>query len=132
MNDAALKRIIAPAITYLCALVSAVPAQADSLFLDESFRPPLFAEPYPAIRSLLLSDGKLLLYLNNETLADQRTGAIIRLLPNGDLDTSFNFTSDYRSVAAAAVTSNGQLIIAALQYNYTAGYGTEQILRLNA
>ena len=108
------------------------PRKLPSLVLDEDFRTPLFAEPIPAQRTLLLPDGKFLVFYTPDTLTDQRTGAITRYLANGALDTSFSFTRDYKVVSAAAPTANGQLIIAAIQYTYGTGFGTEKILRLNA
>lgn len=118
------------------------PAPAASLALDQNFHPPLFAAPVPAQRSLLLPDGKFLLFYNTDTLTDQRTGAIARYLPDGSIDASFTFSRDYKSVSAAATTANGQLIIAAVEYvygdgsvrdgSYGTGSGTEKVLRLNA
>jgi len=116
------------------------PAHAASLALDQNFHSPSFAKALPSQRSLLLPDGKFLLFYNTDTLGDQRTGAITRYLPNGSLDASFAFSRDYKSVSAAAITANGQLIIAAIQYVYGdgsgtesgIGSGTEKVLRLNA
>jgi uncharacterized delta-60 repeat protein len=132
-------------ITFAAVLVGLTlpfrPAQAASLALDQNFHSPLFDTPSPAQRSLLLPDGKFLLFYNTDTLSDQHTGAITRYLPNGSLDASFAFGRDYKWVSAAAITANGQLIIAATQYFYSdgsgreyiygAGAGTEKILRLN-
>lgn len=70
-------------------------------------------------------------FFGTDTLADQRTGAITRYLPDGTLDTSFAFNHDYNVVSAAAPTAGGQLIIAAIQNIYGGGSGTEQLLRLN-
>ena len=125
------KLIIALVLGLLGHTSSPRSAQAASLVVDENFRAPLFAEPSPAQRTLLLPDGKFLVFFITDTLTDQRTGAITRYLPDGALDTSFNFSRDYKVVSAAASTANGQLIISAIQYTYGTGFGTEKILRLN-
>ena len=126
-----LKLIVALALGFLGLTLSVGSAPAASLVLDEDFRPPLFAEPIPAQRTLLLPDGKFLVFYNTDTLTDQRTGAITRYLPDGALDNSFTFSRDYKVISAAAPTANGQLIIAAIQFTYGSGFGTEQVLRLN-
>ncbi len=107
-------------------------APAASLLLDTQFRTSLFAEPYPANRTLLQQDGKFLVFSSTDTLTDVRTGAITRYLSTGTLDTSFSFSRDYKFVHAAAVAPNGQLIIATIQYSYGTGFGTEKVLRLNS
>ncbi len=105
-------------------------SEAAALSLDEEFRPPAFVQPNPAIRFLLLPDGKYLLFSNFvETLTDQPAGPITRYFPDGTLDTSFSFTGPYSAVAAAAVTPDGELIISAFQSLY--GAGRERILRLS-
>ena len=106
------------------------PSPAASLVLDQNFRSPLFAEAHPAQRTVLLADGKFLVFYNTDTLTDQRSGAMTRYLPNGALDPSFNFGRDYKFVAAVAPAANGQLVIAATRYLY--GGPMEEILRLNA
>ncbi len=103
-------------------------AHAASLVLDQDFRTPLFTEAHPALRTLLLPDGKFVVFYNTDTLTDQRTGALTRYLPNGSLDSSFNFSRDYQFIAAAASVANGKMVVAATRYTY--GNSTEQILRL--
>ncbi|HEX4202165.1 MAG TPA: delta-60 repeat domain-containing protein, partial [Chthoniobacterales bacterium] len=103
--------------------------------LDTTFHPPYFAVADLPSRVLLLPDGKYVVYFNVETLSDQPTGAITRYLPDGTLDTSFNFSRDYPGVSAAAGLANGKLIVAAGRLTYGSGdqnHQTEQILRLNA
>src|SRR5882724_469631 len=100
--------------------------------LDASFHPPFFAVPSAPGRAQLLPDGSYLLFFNIDTLTDQRTGPIIRFLPDGTLDASFNFSRNYGSPDAAALTSDGKLIISAGQAVYGTYDGTEKILRLNA
>jgi uncharacterized delta-60 repeat protein len=119
------------ALAGLCfGLTSRDIASAGSLALDTGFRTPLFAQAEPAVRSVLLPDGKFVRFFNTDTLVDQRTGAITRYLSDGTLDTSFNFSRDYKFVAAAAPAADGKLLISATRYLY--GVPTEQILRLNA
>lgn len=115
------------------------PAHSASLVLDQNFRAPLFAQPIPTSRTILLPDGKFLKFFNTDTLTDQRTGAITRYLPDATLDTSFSFDRDYYSVWAAASADSGRLIIAASQRVYGSGFSfftssstSEKILRLNA
>jgi uncharacterized delta-60 repeat protein len=124
------KLAAALALGFCATVLSIYSSEAASLVLDQDFRSPLFAKPLPAQRTLLLPDGKFLLFHNTDTLTDQRTGAITRYLPNGSLDSSFNVSRDYKRVAAAASVANGKLVIAATQYLY--GNPTEQILRLNS
>ena len=82
-------------------------------------------------RAQLLPDGSYLLFFNIDTLTDQPTGSIIKFLPNGTLDTSFNFSRSY--IAGTTVpTSGGKLITSAGQTVYGFSDGTERILRLNA
>ncbi len=106
--------------------------KAASLELDQAFRAPLFAQPGPTSRTVLLPDGKFLKFFNTDTLTDQRTGALTRYLPDATLDTSFSFSRDYRSVSAATAAADGKIIIAATRYVYGDGILTEEILRLNA
>lgn len=125
------KRILA-AIVWLSGFALFIPfSHGATLELDQDFRPPVFADPNPCSRTLLLADGKYLMFFGTDTLTDQRTGAITRYLPDGTLDTSFSFSRDYKVVSAAAATPNGQLIISAIQYVYNGGSGAERILRLN-
>ncbi len=107
-------------------------APAASLLLDTQFRTPLFAEPNPAVRTVLQPDGKFYLFLGADTLTDVRTGAITRYLPDGSLDTSFNFDRTYKVVEAAAPAPNGQLVVAVTRYTYSTNFGTEELLRVNA
>src|SRR5437660_11074003 len=72
--------------------------------LDPIFHPPFFAVPSLPARAQLLPDGKYLLFFNIDTLTDQPTGAIIRFLPDGTLDTSFNLSRDYSFAGTAAPT----------------------------
>ena len=130
--NGALKLVVTLALGFLGLALSPRPAQAASLVLDPDFLPPLFAQPLPAQRTLLLPDGKILVFHTTDTLTDQRTGAITRYLPNGALDTSFTFSRNYTFVSAAAPTADGKLIIAASHYFYGGGSVTEQILRLNS
>ena len=123
-------KIFVLALGFLVAGLPLRPAQAASLALDQGFRTPLFAEAYPAGNTVLLPDGKYLMFGTTTTLCDQRTGVLTRYLPDGTLDSSFNFSRDYKFVAAAAATANGQLIVAAYQYLYN-GFRTVQIIRLN-
>ncbi len=106
-------------------------APAASLLLDTQFRAPLFAEPHTVVRTLLQPDGNFYLFFDTDTLTDVRSGAITRFLPDGTLDTSFNFSRSYKVVDAAALAPNGQLVIAVIQYTYGTSVGTEQLLRLN-
>ena len=99
--------------------------------LDPTFHPPFFAVPSAPGRAQLLPDGKYLLYFNIDTLTDQPTGAPMRFLPDGTLDTSFHFTRDYVG-GTEAPTSDGKLIVSASQTVYGFSDGTEAILRLNA
>jgi hypothetical protein len=97
---------------------------------DTAFRAPLFSEALTAGRNLLLFDGKFLLFSRPNTLTDQRTGSITRYLSDGTLDTAFDFSRLYKSVAAAAPGSDGKLYVAATQYLY-GKKEVEEILRLN-
>lgn len=123
-------KIFVLALGFLGAGLPLLPAQAASLALDQDFRTPFFAEAYPAGNTLLLPDGKYLLFGTTNTLCDQRTGVLTQYFANGTLDTTFSFSRDYKFVAAAASASNGQLIVAAYQYLYN-GFRTVQIIRLN-
>src|SRR5438876_12337872 len=100
--------------------------------LDPIFHPPFLTVPSANSRAQLLPDGKYLLFFNIDTLTDQPTGAIMRFLADGTLDTSFNFTRDYSFAGTAASTSDGKLVISASQTMYGFSDGTEAILRLNA
>ena len=75
--------------------------------LDPTFHPPFFAVPSANSRAQLLPDGRYLLFFNIDTLTDQPTGPLIRFLPDGTLDTSFNFTRDYSFAGPPAPTSGG-------------------------
>ena len=123
-------------LSLLALLVFASPALlsstagADSLQLDESFRPPAFTQPWPAGRALALPDGKYLLFRGVDTLSNRLTGAITRFFADGTLDPSFNFTRDYFDVAAVAALPNGQLVVAVQQASYHIPTSV-RILRLN-
>ena len=112
-------------------------ARAASIALDLNFSPPFFTAPNYATRALLQPDGKYLVYLSNAndlTLTDRSTGAIIRFLPDGSFDSSFDFDHDYARVTAVAALPGGQLIVAARQQVYgLVDYSVtkESILRLN-
>jgi uncharacterized delta-60 repeat protein len=108
----------------------ALPSANASLSADPAFRAPLFAEASTAGRNLLLPDGKVLLFSKPNTLTDQRTGAITRYLPDGTLDTAFNFTRIYKSVSTVALAPDGKLYVAATKYIY-GKKEAEEILRLN-
>jgi uncharacterized delta-60 repeat protein len=112
-------------------LLTFASAQAASLTPDTNFRPPLFAEQVPPEEALLLPDGKFLLFLDPDTLTDQRTGALTRYLPNGTLDSSFNFSRDFKAVRGPADAGNGKLYLSAIQYTYGAK-DREQVMRLNS
>ncbi|MDQ6654921.1 MAG: hypothetical protein M3Y80_03800, partial [Verrucomicrobiota bacterium] len=116
---------VAAVLVSLNAVLQAAPV---SLQLDENFRAPLFTRPVPAARTLLLPDGKYLLFWSTNTLTDQRTGALTRYFPDGTLDPSFSFSHDYSEVSAVALTSTGQFIVAATQLIY--GAPQTKILRL--
>jgi uncharacterized delta-60 repeat protein len=109
---------------------SAASARAD-LAPDNNFLPPNVAKATPPGRALLLPDGKYVLFFSVDTLTDSPTGAIVRFLPDGTVDSSFNFTREYKEVVAAAAAPNGQLYVAATRYAYGI-LEAEQILRLNS
>jgi uncharacterized delta-60 repeat protein len=110
-------------------------ARAASISLDPNFVPPFLTTPDYTTRALLLPDGKYLVYFTDSlTLTDQPTGAIIRFLSDGTFDSSFDFDHDYETVTAAAVLSDGRLIVAAAPIVYGVyDYNVirEDILRLN-
>ncbi|MGZ9159266.1 MAG: delta-60 repeat domain-containing protein, partial [Nitrospira sp.] len=105
-------------------------AQAGALELNEDLRTPMFGQPAPAFRTVLLPDGKYLLFWSTDTLTDQRTGAITRYLPDGSLDETFALSRTYKFVGAAASTDGGQVIVAATRYLYDSPI--TEIIRLNA
>ncbi len=72
-----------------CALFS-LRAPAASVILDSNFHPPGFSLPLPSVRTLLLADGKFLLFFGNDTLSDRAAGAITRFLPDGSVDSFFH------------------------------------------
>ena len=124
-------------ITSLAAMMAAIIAiftSGKEVFgqVDPTFHPPYFAVADFPSRVLLLPDGKYVAYFGVETLSDQPTGAITRYLPDGTLDTSFNFSRDYAGVTAAAGLADGKIIVAAQRQTYGSFDQTEQILRLNA
>ncbi|HKP02214.1 MAG TPA: hypothetical protein VJU77_02535 [Chthoniobacterales bacterium] len=107
-------------------------AKAGDLTPDPNFRAPSFASIQLPERALLLPDGKYLLYFDPDTLTDRRTAAVTRFLPDGTLDTTFNFDRSYKLVRAAASAGGGKIYISATRYVYAApGKDVEYILRLN-
>ena len=107
------------------------PADSSVLTADTHFHPPSFAIPATAVRTLLLPDGKFLLYYDIETLTDRPTGPVIRFLADGALDPSFNFSRDYNYVGAAAPAGSGRLYVSARKKLYGLEQ-SEEILRLNS
>src|SRR6266446_4012622 len=105
--------------------------RAASISLDPGFSPPFFATPDYVARVTLLLDGSYVMYFNVDALSDQPAGAIIKFLPDGTLDTSFNFSSDYDFVEAVATLSDGRLIVSAQDDVYGVAEFAEHILRLN-
>src|SRR4051812_47048860 len=105
--------ILAALATTALVFSFASPLGAAPLAADTNFRPPLFARPLPPERSLLLPDGKFLLFFDPDTLTDQRASALTRFLQDGTLDTTFNFSRDYKQVRAVVAAGNGQLYVAA-------------------
>jgi uncharacterized delta-60 repeat protein len=103
---------------------------AASLSVDTNFQPPFFAAAIPAERALLLPDGKYFLFFDPDTLTDQPTGPLTRFLSDGTLDTSFNFSRDYKQVRAVAPTGPDKFYVAATRYAYGTK-DTDQILRIN-
>ena len=126
-------RRIAGLAVMMAAIAALFPSGKDALGqLDPTFHPPFFVVPSAPGRAQLLPDGKYLLFFNIDTLTDRPTGSIIRFLPDGTLDTSFNFTRDYVAGTTSSPTSDGKLITSAGQTVYGFSDGTERILRLNA
>jgi uncharacterized delta-60 repeat protein len=106
--------------------------QAAALAVDTNFQPPDFAKATPPERALLLPDGKYFLLFDPDTLTDQPAGPLTRFLSDGTLDTSFNFSREYKQVRAITPTTDndGKFYVAATRY----AYGTKetvQILRIN-
>ncbi len=104
-------------ITSMAAMMAAIIAiftSGKEVFgqLDPTFHPPFFAVPAAPSRAQLLPDGSYLLFFNIDTLTDQPTGSIIRFLPDGTLDTSFNFSRSYLA-GTTVPTSYGKLITSA-------------------
>src|SRR5438045_3226206 len=93
--------------------LATVRLRAASLSLDPNFNAPFFAVPVLGSRGVLLPDGKYLSFFNQDTLADQSTGALMRFNSDGTFDTTFSFSRDYSGVTAAAPASGGKLIVAA-------------------
>ncbi len=122
----ALHRLLCFAALFLTA------ASAQAAFApDQNFRPPAFTASNPPVRALLLPDEKYLLYYLVDTLTDRRASALTRYLPNGTLDTSFNFSPDYQSVSAAVAAPDGKLYVAAQKTLYNKEQ-TSEVLRLNS
>lgn len=105
-------------------------AFASSVVPDNNFHPPTFTKATWPGRALLLPDGKYLLFFGVQTLTDQSTGALVRFLPDGTLDTSFSFSRDYKDVGAVAAGPGGKVYVSASRYVYGI-LEAEQILRLN-
>jgi uncharacterized delta-60 repeat protein len=125
-------RLLAVVLAVFTILVFVVTGQlcAAPLTVDPSFHAPTFVKAIPGERALLLSDGKYFLYFDPDTLTDQPAGPITRFQADGTLDTSFNFSRDYKQVRAIAAAGNSQFYVAATRY----AYGTKetvQILRIN-
>lgn len=118
-------------ISICLGLVPLSSAPAASIELDGNFHPPFFAAPSYAARSFLLPDGKYLLYFNVGTLSDQPTGALMRFLPDGTFDSSFNLSRDYFAVYAVGLLPDGRLIVAASKDVYGVPEDAEHILRVN-
>ena len=127
-------RIVASLLqTILCfvALVFATSlALAGTVTTDNSFHPPFFAKATPPERALLLPDGKYFLFFDPDTVTNQATGPLTRYLPDGSLDTTFNFSREYKTVTAVTPVGNGQFYVAATRYSYGVK-DAEQILRVN-
>jgi uncharacterized delta-60 repeat protein len=101
------------------------------LTTDAHFSPPTFAKVTPSERAVLLPDGKYFLFFDPDTVTDHTaSGPLSRFLANGTLDTSFNFSRDYKTVAAVTQVGNGQFYVAATRFLYGAKE-VEQILRIN-
>ena len=124
-------RLLALAAFFVVLTLSPGTARAAALTPDNDFHPPFFGTPFPAQRTLLLPDGKYLLFYKTNSLTDQRTGAITRFLATDALDPSFSFTHDYSSVSAAAPGANGKLYVAANKNLYGVPQ-PDEILRLNS
>lgn len=71
-----LNLIVALALGFVGPASSPCLLRAASLSLDPNFRAPLFAEPLPALRTLLLPDGKFLGFL---APTRWRTSALVQL-----------------------------------------------------
>ncbi len=126
-----IRKLLPSAVAIAVATALTTSASAAPLALDENFRAPLFTAPAPAWRTLLLPDGKFLLFFNTDTLADQRTGAITRHLTDGSIDSSFGSNREYKFVGAAAAGAEGKVYVSAKSYLYGAEQ-TENVLRLNS
>ena len=129
-----LKRRFALALALIGVCLCLAPfglARAASIALDPTFSPPFFAAPDYASRVTLLPDGSYVMNFNIDALSDQPAGAIIKFLPDGTLDTSFNFSSDYDFAEAVAPLSDGRLIVTAQRDVYGVFEYAEHILRLN-
>jgi uncharacterized delta-60 repeat protein len=112
-----------------CAIAGGV-AVAEPLQPDTGFDAPEFATPNPALRVVLLPDGKFLRFWNTHTLAEQRTGAITRHFADGALDPSFDPPRELERVGAAAVDGQGRVIVSGVERVYNGG--RERLMRLNA
>ncbi|MEY2510494.1 MAG: hypothetical protein QOE26_1257 [Verrucomicrobiota bacterium] len=104
-------------------------ARAD-LTVDNNFVPPTFTRSILPGKAVLLPDGKYFLLSNPETLTDQPAGPLTRYLPDGTLDTSFDFRGDYKDVQAISPTGDGRFYVAATRYIYGVKEG-DFILRIN-
>jgi uncharacterized delta-60 repeat protein len=93
------------------------------LTVDSNFNPPRFVVPDSWVNIAVQPDGKILRCLaaviggfGRDTLVDQDSGLIVRYLPDGTLDPSFNCpTRDYSAFQVVAVAPSGKLIVSAIQ-----------------
>lgn len=108
-------------ILYLLLLTPEV-GFSSALSLDQTFRPPPFSARDYSFRAMSLPDGKYLLFRAPDTLRDQPGSSLMRYLPDGSVDSSFNF-SGYDFVYAVAPLGT-KLVVAASQVVY--GHPSEQ------
>lgn len=126
-------QIFKPATRFGLALVAlglSLCSVAAALIPDNYFKPSSFAQARRPERALLLADGKYFLYFDPDTLVDKSTGPLTRFLPDGTLDTTFNFSREYKQVRTVTEAGNGRFYVAATRYAYGIKE-TEQILRIN-
>src|SRR5947209_1066671 len=118
-----------PIALLLAVLITSTTVHAETLKPDTNFHAPRFVTPYPAVRMLLLANGKILRFSSVDTLVDQPAGPLTRYLADGTLDSSFQFTRDYSNVLAVLELPSGKLIVAAQRNEYNRV--VEEIIRLN-